>query len=585
MAATVGELNVKLNLELNRLDGQITAANKKIANMGRRMNSDISKAARSINTALSTLGVGIGVGAIVGFGKEILALGGKINDFSIQAGIGTDAFQTLSAVGRESGVTNEQIVQSFTRMGVTIQEAAEGSKTAVESLAKLNLTAAGLKALRPEEQFEAIAISISQATDKEKAFNAALEVLGAKTAPKLREVLARLGAEGFDKLRDSVSAAILTPEQIATIDEAGDKLSRIKDILVAVSAKGFVELADAAERITRAFSGKNESGRYLALLAATTGGLGAFTAALALGDDVGPASDRGSTGKGQRSFSGINGGKAPLTESQASIVARMAAAEKEARTLKEISDLEKARAELALRFGPDISALKELDAASERAIADALKEQAEIEKAQAEYASKYGPDYSAIKDIPDEPEAPKISDYQKFQDQVYDIFDNVGDRAASTFADMILTGENAFKSLVDVVARSMLEMVARLAIINPLMNMMFNLGGAGTGTTALATLGSVFGGGKASGGSVSGGMAYLVGERGPEIFSPNTSGSIIPNHKLGSGEGGTSNYYSIDARGASVDAIRELRMQMSALNSSIEVRAVAANRDADRRRK
>lgn len=42
-----------------------------------------------------------------------------------------------------------------------------------------------------------------------------------------------------------------------------------------------------------------------------------------------------------------------------------------------------------------------------------------------------------------------------------------------------------------------------------------------------------FGGGKAAGGSVSGGTSYLVGERGPELFTPGRSGSITPNHALG----------------------------------------------------
>ena len=41
---------------------------------------------------------------------------------------------------------------------------------------------------------------------------------------------------------------------------------------------------------------------------------------------------------------------------------------------------------------------------------------------------------------------------------------------------------------------------------------------------------------RALGGSVSTGGTYLVGERGPELFSPSTSGTIIPNNKLG-GEG------------------------------------------------
>lgn len=40
-------------------------------------------------------------------------------------------------------------------------------------------------------------------------------------------------------------------------------------------------------------------------------------------------------------------------------------------------------------------------------------------------------------------------------------------------------------------------------------------------------------GGRADGGPVTGGKSYLVGERGPEIFTPGQSGSITPNHQLG----------------------------------------------------
>ena len=37
------------------------------------------------------------------------------------------------------------------------------------------------------------------------------------------------------------------------------------------------------------------------------------------------------------------------------------------------------------------------------------------------------------------------------------------------------------------------------------------------------------------GGPVNAGGLYLVGERGPELFSPGRSGSIIPNHAMGGG--------------------------------------------------
>lgn len=44
-----------------------------------------------------------------------------------------------------------------------------------------------------------------------------------------------------------------------------------------------------------------------------------------------------------------------------------------------------------------------------------------------------------------------------------------------------------------------------------------------------------FGGGRAEGGPVSAGGLYLVGERGPELFRPSTSGAIIPHDKAQSG--------------------------------------------------
>ena len=45
----------------------------------------------------------------------------------------------------------------------------------------------------------------------------------------------------------------------------------------------------------------------------------------------------------------------------------------------------------------------------------------------------------------------------------------------------------------------------------------------------------VFGGFKAAGGPVTSGTSYIVGERGPELFTPNRSGTIIPNGAMAGG--------------------------------------------------
>ena len=68
-----------------------------------------------------------------------------------------------------------------------------------------------------------------------------------------------------------------------------------------------------------------------------------------------------------------------------------------------------------------------------------------------------------------------------------------------------------------------------------------------------------FGGPLANGGMTRGGKSYLVGERGPELFTPGVSGMVTPNHALG---GSTTVVVNVDASGSSVqgdeDNSREL---------------------------
>ena len=55
---------------------------------------------------------------------------------------------------------------------------------------------------------------------------------------------------------------------------------------------------------------------------------------------------------------------------------------------------------------------------------------------------------------------------------------------------------------------------------------------------------------KAMGGPVKGGSSYIVGEKGPELFTPGVSGNITPNHALG---GTTNVVVNVDASGSSVE--------------------------------
>ena len=74
-------------------------------------------------------------------------------------------------------------------------------------------------------------------------------------------------------------------------------------------------------------------------------------------------------------------------------------------------------------------------------------------------------------------------------------------------------------------------------------------------------LGGIF---RAEGGPVKAGGSYIVGERGPEMFTPRVSGSITPNHQLG---GSTSVVVNVDATGSAVEGDEDRGRELGRLIS------------------
>ena len=78
------------------------------------------------------------------------------------------------------------------------------------------------------------------------------------------------------------------------------------------------------------------------------------------------------------------------------------------------------------------------------------------------------------------------------------------------------------------------------------------------------------------GGPVKRGSGYLVGERGPELFSPGVSGMITPNHALG---GSTNVVVNVDASGSNVEGDEEEGRQLGfALSAAIESELIKQKR-------
>ena len=151
--------------------------------------------------------------------------------------------------------------------------------------------------------------------------------------------------------------------------------------------------------------------------------------------------------------------------------------------------------------------------------------------------------------------------------QIVTIGDAIGTSFGNSFKGIIngtMTAQEAFAGFFQSVADAFLDMAAQIIakwITMTILNSVLQLfpGGGGKGLSNLSApasinnpLGDLSGIGvsyRAAGGPVTGGMPYIVGERGPELFMPGRSGTIIPNDALG---GGTTNVVvNVDASGNS----------------------------------
>lgn len=121
--------------------------------------------------------------------------------------------------------------------------------------------------------------------------------------------------------------------------------------------------------------------------------------------------------------------------------------------------------------------------------------------------------------------------------------------------------QDFFQSFLQNIAKAIIQSV----ILGDKMNSLGGSGGIGGLLTGAITGALGFGGFRAGGGSVNGGTAYMVGERGRELFVPNSAGRIVNNRDLGAmggssvSVGGTSiNIYGT----ANDNSLQQLKAQM-----------------------
>ena len=196
-----------------------------------------------------------------------------------------------------------------------------------------------------------------------------------------------------------------------------------------------------------------------------------------------------------------------------------------------------------------------------------LREQLElVNEAQGQFGQSGILAFSAIND-----KVKDLQDEMKALQNPIRMAIEISDVMATSFEDSFkgiikgtMTVADAFRNMLNKIADVFLDTAARMLANQFQQGLLGLIGSIFSPIKAIpqvsqtGPLGNFDFGTAANGGPIPGRKPTLVGERGPELFIPNSGGTVIPNHDLaGIGGGSTNIVVNVDASGSSVEGDEE----------------------------
>ena len=524
----------KLRGEVAKADGAVNKLKTAGSGLGTILQDNIANAALAAGAAL----VAFGVKSVQAFQDTALAAG----QFADATGVSVEAASRLIEVSGDIGIEAGTVESALGKMNKTLGASPDlFNKLGVE-IAKTDSGATDVNGT-----FLNVVDRLNAIEDPAERARVASQLLG-KGWQGMAELIGQGSAELKASLAGVADAQVIDEDELKKAREFRERMDDLNDRLQAVMmtvgeslvpalsdmADQVGMVSDAVDDLTGA-EGGGGLGRLMSVADALSSPLGAVDAAMqALGDSTDETID--SADAFSAAWAYVTGN---VETSNVQIVAGTEAAAEMARIYGE-------------RVVPTVGdTTQAFDAAAEEANDLAIKT-GRVERA----AEALGAEWDRLKG--------RVSDDQAWLD-MQATFDDVRDKGAAAMqavadgadnADDLMrefqTGVNTAKdriielgqqigmtpSEVEVLLTmtdngSIDDVERRLAILTR--NRIANLdiiarGGAGYGDR--------FGGARATGGPVTAGTPYLVGERGPEIVVPGRSGTVIPNNRIGGMGGG-----------------------------------------------
>lgn len=165
--------------------------------------------------------------------------------------------------------------------------------------------------------------------------------------------------------------------------------------------------------------------------------------------------------------------------------------------------------------------------------------------------------------------------------EIQNSFASIGMAVNDAFKGM-LTGAMSWKDGIKGIIQSVINELWRLYVVQQIVGFVTKAIGGATGNPgpsfSQSDLAIQVTRGKAVGGYVAAQTPYVVGEKGPELFVPGGSGTIIPNKNMGMGGGGGGVTVNVDARGSADPAAVRAQVQAGIMQAAPAIIAAAEAR-------
>lgn len=224
----------------------------KAAQIAERNAARMESAFSAVKTSLAAIGSVLTVGAFAGMVRSVADAGDQLQKLSTKTGATVEELSKLQYAASLSDLSNEDLGASLVKLNKVMGEAADGSKTATEALARFGI--APESGLSTVEALRQIADKVKATGDETKVASALNDVFGKSFATLIP--LLKGGSDGIKEAGDELErmGGVMSGELAEASEKFNDNLTKIERSLDSLKIQTLGPVVSGLETLTSQFN-------------------------------------------------------------------------------------------------------------------------------------------------------------------------------------------------------------------------------------------------------------------------------------------------------------------------------------------